>query len=340
MKVALGSKIKNSAWGGGNNFVKNLSHFLLKKGVKVCYDLKDKDIDIILLTDPRVESSSSTFNHYDISNYLRKKPFTLVCHRINECDQRKGTNHVNDQLAFANRFCDFTIFISEWLQNIFVKKINKETYVILNGANKKDFYFGSQKYENGPVKIVTHHWSSHKNKGFDIYKLIDDKLNLDEYKNKVEFTIIGNICKDYNFINTKLIKPLHGKKLTEALNSNHIYITGSINEPGGNHQNEAINCGLPVLYFDSGCMKEYCEGYGQEYDKSNLFEKIDELKSQQSFFRDKCKSYKFDSELMCNKYYDLFKQMLDKKDYIVKNRQLPKISIFKKYNYFIRKIFI
>ena len=93
------------------------------------------------------------------------------------------------------------------------------------------------------------------------------------------------------------------------------------------------------MYFDSGCMKEYCEGYGQEYDKSNLFEKIDELKSQQSF-RDKCKSYKFDSELMCNKYYDLFKQMLDKKDYIVKNRQLPKISIFKKYNYFIRKIFI
>ena len=104
MKVALGSKIKNSAWGGGNNFVKNLSHFLLKKGVKVCYDLKDKDIDIILLTDPRVESSSSTFNHYDISNYLRKKPFTLVCHRINECDQRKGTNHVNDQLALQTGF--------------------------------------------------------------------------------------------------------------------------------------------------------------------------------------------------------------------------------------------
>ena len=132
MKVGLGSKIKIAPGVGEIVFVKNLSHFLLKKGVKVCYDLKDKDIDIILLTDPRVESSSSTFNHYDISNYLRKKPFTLVCYRINECDQRKGTNHVNDQLAFANRFCDFTIFISEWLQNIFVKKINKETYVILN----------------------------------------------------------------------------------------------------------------------------------------------------------------------------------------------------------------
>ena len=53
MKVSIGSKIVNGPWGGGNLFVKNLSNFLINNGHDVIYDLGDKDIDLILLTDPR-----------------------------------------------------------------------------------------------------------------------------------------------------------------------------------------------------------------------------------------------------------------------------------------------
>ena len=62
MKVSIGSKIVNGPWGGGNLFVKNLSNFLINNGHNVIYDLSDKDIDLILLTDPRSrKESSSTF---------------------------------------------------------------------------------------------------------------------------------------------------------------------------------------------------------------------------------------------------------------------------------------
>ena len=55
-----------------------------------------------------------------------------------------------------------------------------------------------------------------------------------------------------------------------------------MNEPGGNHQNEAINCGLPVLYKDSGCMKEYCDGFGICFDEINLEKnKSNDIKSEQ-----------------------------------------------------------
>ena len=30
----------------------------------------------------------------------------------------------------------------------------------------------------------------------------------------------------------------------------------------GNHQNEAINCGLPILYLNSGCMKDIVKDMG------------------------------------------------------------------------------
>ena len=42
MKISIGTKIKNSAWGGGNNFAKNLTNYLSEKGVEVYFDLKEK----------------------------------------------------------------------------------------------------------------------------------------------------------------------------------------------------------------------------------------------------------------------------------------------------------
>ena len=48
MKVSIGSKFVEGPYGGGNLFVKNLSKYLIKKGVNVVYDLSDIDIDIIL----------------------------------------------------------------------------------------------------------------------------------------------------------------------------------------------------------------------------------------------------------------------------------------------------
>ena len=57
MKVSIGSKIVNGPWGGGNLFVKNLSNFLINNGHDVIYDLSDKDIDLILLTDQEVEKN-------------------------------------------------------------------------------------------------------------------------------------------------------------------------------------------------------------------------------------------------------------------------------------------
>ena len=51
MKIAIGSKILNKAWGGGNLFVKNLSEHLANNGHRVVFDLFDNDIDLILFTD-------------------------------------------------------------------------------------------------------------------------------------------------------------------------------------------------------------------------------------------------------------------------------------------------
>ena len=142
MKVSIGTNIKDGPWGGGNLFAVNLKTYLLNNGHEVVHDLKDDDLDIILITEPRKTSESSAFTHVQVENYLRfQNSNTLVVHRINECDERKGTNFVNKYLIEANKIADQTVFVSRWLKDLYIRQgmdqIRKT--VILAGANKKIF---------------------------------------------------------------------------------------------------------------------------------------------------------------------------------------------------------
>ena len=96
MKVSIGTKIKEGPWGGGNLFAINLKNYLESNGIEVVNHLNDDDIDLILITEPRKTSESSAFTHLDVQNYLYfVNDKTVVVHRLNECDERKGTNYVN-----------------------------------------------------------------------------------------------------------------------------------------------------------------------------------------------------------------------------------------------------
>ena len=176
MKVSIGSKIVQGPWGGGNLFAINLSNYLLSQGHSVIYDLTDPDIDLILLTDPRSRGeSSSTFNHIDIEQYRKYiNPRVAVIQRINECDERKNTNNINSFYMNASNVADHVVFVSTWLRNIYLQlgMSPKKSSVILAGANSEVFNpTNAQTYtKDSKVKLVTHHWSSHSNKGFDIYK--------------------------------------------------------------------------------------------------------------------------------------------------------------------------
>ena len=342
MKVSIGTKIKNSAWGGGNSFAINLKNYLQKNNVEVFFDLKCKDLDIIILTDPRSKSLSSSFDDLDIIDYQLRNKKTIILHRVNECDERKGTNYVNNQLLYSNRVADHTIFVSEWLKNILVNfGFKKEkSSIILNGADKNIFKFNSDQWSKGKFKFVTHHWSSHQNKGERVYKMFDNLIDKQKWRDKIEFYYIGNVPKNNTYKNVKLIKPLVGKELSKFLSSCHIYITGSINEPGGNHQNEGAITGLPALYLDSGSMKEYLHGYGVAFNYNNFEDKLEEIIDNYSALKLKMKDYPHHSEKTCKEYYDLIIYMHKNREKILADKNLPKITLLEKFNLFIIKKYI
>tara|TARA_X000000368_G_scaffold404209_1_gene379990 strand:+ start:12426 stop:13379 length:954 start_codon:yes stop_codon:yes gene_type:complete len=310
LKVSIGAKIIDGPWGGGNLFVINLSSHLIEKGHEVIYDLNDDDIDLILLTDPRKSSESSTFTHRNIKRYKKKNSKVKVVHRINECDERKNTRGLNKFYIKANRIADHTIFVSNWLKNLYLKSgfENPNYSVIYSGSDKEVFNdFGKTRHVSGdPYKIVTHHWGGNWNKGFQVYEKLDKLIKKDDWNKKIQFTYIGNIPKNFRFENTKHISPLNGDSLAKELKKHDIYLTASLNEPSGNHHIEGAQCGLPLLYLKSGALPEYCEGYGLEFNENDFIEKLDLMTIEYESFYNKMKSYPRNAKEMSEEYLELF----------------------------------
>lgn len=326
MKISLSSKIMNGPYGGGNTFLINLTNFLVGQKHEVVNNLNDNDIDIILLINPLPGSEHSTFNHLDIIKYLKyKNNNALVVQRFNECDERKGTRGVNRNLMAANKIADFSVFVSEWLFNLFKKYgiSDRNSKTILGGSDIKLFnQVGKNPWNKiDKFKIVTHHWSSNWMKGFDTYQKLDLLLDNKEISDKISFTYIGKLPNNFVFKNTKLLAPLDGKNLSNKLKEFDGYITGSINEPSGNHHVEAALSGLPILYMKSGGIPEYCRNYGVEFNLENLEDKIFELIKKYDNYFNNLKKYDFTSEKTNKEYLSLFEELIKNKDNYISSRK-------------------
>lgn len=325
MKVSIGMKLQSGPWGGGNQFAVSLSAYLQNKGIKVIHHLLDSDIDLILLTEPRKSSLSSAFTDAEVQDYLRfKNPQALVVHRINECDERKGTDYVNKLLIEANRVADHTVFIASWLEKLFMEQgmADKSRSVILNGADRSVFNPQGFTPWDGtePLRIVTHHWGGNWLKGFDIYQRLDEMQEEPEWKGKIAFTYIGRTPDDFTFRNSRLIEPLSGKALARELQKHHLYITASRNEPAGMHHIEGAMSGMPLLYIESGSLPEYCGGFGVAFTPETFEEKLAEILATYSHWLGRMPAYDKSAERMCAEYLRLFSQLLQRKEELLAKR--------------------
>ncbi|RCK30581.1 glycosyltransferase family 1 protein [Thalassospira lucentensis] len=345
VKICIGYKVVSGPWGGGNSFFSSLTRELSKAGHIVVNNLNDNDIDVIVITDPRYgrRNKSIPFSYRAAWLYTREiNRNCLIVHRINECDERKNTRHMNQLLKKCNQAADYTVFVGSWLKSLDLWQGPKRmpNSVILNGSdqdvfNRKGFipWNGS-----GPLKLVTHHWGGNWMKGFDIYDHIDQMLAQPKWKGKIEFSYIGNTPDGYKFKNARLVEPLSGEALADALRENHAYVTGSLNEPGGNHQNEGAQCGLPVLYLRSGCMPEYLSGHGLEFtDKTDFESKLLELIENYELWEQKTKSYPHNSYKSCQQWISLLENIIKKKESFLLDRDEYKIGIWRKIRNIWRK---
>jgi len=249
-------------WGGGAHFV-NAFHSVTKESGHelIPPDSMSVSPDVLLLAgldnDGRGISVEQAIN-YKWMMAAQDRNVKLVL-RVNECDARKNTRHVDPYLLKLFPHMDGIVFVSQWLKQYFSEKgwNGKNDCVIINGVDKEIFQ-PMPKLNNGKLNIVAHHWSDNRMKGADTYEKLDRLVG--KHPDRFAFTYIGR--HKCSFSHTTVVAPLSGKSLGEELGKHDVYVSASIADPGPNHCLEALACGLPTLVHvdGGGC----CEFAGQE----------------------------------------------------------------------------
>ena len=310
--VAVSMRPVFGPWGGSSVFVHQLAACLRRRGVRVQYHLRG-EVDVIVLIDPREDLESKAFGPAEIREYKQRHPRVQVLHRINECDQRKGTGFMDRLLAEANSLADHTVFISEWLREYFTSRWfdpSRPHSVIYNGADPAVFHpVGQQPYAAGqPFRICTHHWSDNPMKGFPVYEQVD-RLIADGALPEVELWIIGRWPASIRWRAARTFPAVSGRKLAELLRRCHAHITASLWEPCGMHHVEAAQCGLPLAYHeDGGGIVEAGRRYGVPF-REDPAAAIRALRADYGEYHRRVLAAAPDGDRMAMAYADLIRQM-------------------------------
>jgi glycosyltransferase involved in cell wall biosynthesis len=265
--VAFNMTPRRGPYGGGNQWLSQLSSYLKSGGYAVQFHL-DQHVDCVVSTHAGL-SGRLTFSYEDVLRAKAKNPGLICIQRINDNDVRKGTDAMDRMLAAANRAADHTVFVSEWLRDYHASRwfdAAKSHSVVLNGADPSIFHpVGAVTWSRGqPLRLVTHHWSDNMRKGFDLYEKIDMELASGALKD-AELWVIGRWPARIAWRKARTFPPCVGYKLAGLLRQCHGYVTGSRYEPGAMHPVEGLQCGLPLLYHrETGGTVELGRKYGME----------------------------------------------------------------------------
>jgi glycosyltransferase involved in cell wall biosynthesis len=151
---------------------------------------------------------------------------------------------INQELA------DVTIFQSAYSRkkHMEIGLYFKSPTVIMNAADPSIFHphgrmpFGSQR----KTRLISASWSDNPNKGTETYQWLDEHLNWERF----EYTFVGRLSIRLKHIYQ--IEAVPSEKLAALLRQHDIYITASRNDPCSNGLIEALSCGLPAIFLNSG----------------------------------------------------------------------------------------
>jgi glycosyltransferase involved in cell wall biosynthesis len=265
-RVAISMRPIFASWGGGNQWLLQMTRHLGYSGYSVRFDLRE-EVDAIFINHSGL-NDDMTFGVDEIAAFKRRYPRVRVIHRVNDNDIRKETDRMDALLARFNAVADYTVFISDWLRDYHAARWfdpARPHCTILNGADPSVFHpVGSLDWPGtgAPLRLVTHHWSANPKKGFPQYAELDARIAGGELPG-VELWVIGRWPSDLKWKAARTFPPDHGAGLAGLLRQCHGYITASLHEPGGMHFIEGLQCGLPLLYhLDGGGIVELGEKFG------------------------------------------------------------------------------
>lgn len=271
MRIYINYETTDQPWGGINSFLRSFKEYIVsnKRGEVEVLEKPRADMDIFFFAasyagpgkpikvkdiEVLLKARGSFFNKIS-----KKRKYKLI-HRLDGLRASYNGEFIpNDDLQVKlSKLADFTIFQSKSsLESFRQFGYDQDRYnVIYNGVDQSIFNTQGKKfYQEGKLKILAVSWSNSLHKGFQT--LADFSENSD-----IELYFVGRWNEEVDKKNVHIIPPKNREEIAELYKEMHVFLHPASNDFCPNVVLEAMSCGQPVIYHNSGGTAELASAYG------------------------------------------------------------------------------
>ncbi len=324
IRVYIYYTITHKPWGGGNSFLKALKHYINHKQndlFEIVEDIHD-DYDIFFMNGGH-KNQGVYIDLQEISTIKRKiswlsflKNHKKIVYRLDGARYKYNkTRSEMDDLQFqATQFADHIIFQSQECVESFVAlgyKDHKHS-IIYNGVNQTIFNTKEKYFWDGKsaLKIFSANWSANIHKGYPAIAAFSEHSEVASY-------FVGNWHQETPSKNVNVLPPVPQEELANYYKNCDVFLHAAQNDPCPNVVLEALSCGLPVLYHNSGGTKEIAAPYGlplpDEITPESIHAVLQEMRSRYHEFKTAIlrDMEKFSIEVVGEQYLEVFKKVVN-----------------------------
>lgn len=220
----------------------------------------------------------NSFNFSETRLRQTRRDSVLYVHRVDgPVDVYRGRNDgVDENIHTVNqKFADKTIFQSRYSLEMHLNlgMEFKSPIVIMNAADPQIFHArGRVAFSSArKIRLIASSWSDNLNKGALVYQWLDEHLDWGRF----EMTFVGR--SQISFKNIRMLPAVDSFRMADLFREHDVYLTASRNDPCSNSLIEALTCGLPAIYLQSGGHPEIVNQAGAGFE---AVEQIPELLDQ------------------------------------------------------------
>lgn len=247
-EVSIVHQFHRPPYGGGNQFLLALRKELRGRGFDVGANRVGR------------RTRACLFNSFNFEDRQLRPLDGMTGGRVHRVDgpvgTYRGTDHsVDERISALNlRHADATVFQSRYsLEAHAALGLRfRAPVAIPNGVDPDLFHReGRAPWDPGRrIRLISTSWSDNPNKGFAAYKWLDENVDRARY----EYTFVGRT--PVRFERARMVGAVPSRELGGILRQHDIYVTASLHEACSNGLLEALACGLPALFVESGSNAE------------------------------------------------------------------------------------
>jgi len=268
--VALFHEFAPPPGGGGHQFLRALVGELERRGLRVELN--------------RLSAGTQTclFNSFNVdAARLRRfeRPNVRTVHRVDgPIGTYRGFDDGSDRMVadLNAEFADATVLQSRYsLEKHRELGLELRSPVVVSNAVDPAIFHPPAEREplrGRKARLVATSWSDNVRKGSETLAWLDGNLDWDRY----ELTFVGR--SPVRFDRVRMVGPLTPGEVARLLGEHDLYLAPSRDDPCSNALLEALACGLPAAYLESGGHPELVGDGGLPFrDDAELPEVLDRL---------------------------------------------------------------